>query len=77
MIQLRNAIEETVYDIKGRCVDNNDIIALQTLDEIVEWMDDSEQFEGASYETLLEKCEWVYKNFNVRIADNVAAKMKL
>jgi len=78
MIHLRNAIEETVYDIKGKCVDSSDIMGIQQLDEIVEWMDDAEKFEAASYETLLEKCDWIYKKFNVsvRIADTDSTKMK-
>lgn len=69
LIQLRNQIEETVYSVKGKCVENNDIMGLSALDEILEWIDDTESFESATMEQLQEKCELIANKFGVRVGE--------
>jgi len=65
LIALRNSIEEVVYDLKSRCVETNDIMGLSQLDDVLEWIEDSEAFEGATHSELLTKCEEINKKFGV------------
>lgn len=67
LIRLRNNIEEAVYDIKSRCVENNDIMGLSSLDDILNWIEDTEKFEGATHNELVSKCDMIANKFGVSI----------
>ena len=67
LIRLRNNIEEAVYDIKSRCVENNDIMGLSALDDIMNWIEDTEKFEAATHSGLVSKCDMISNKFGVNI----------
>ena len=67
MIKLRNNVEEAIYSIKSRCMEQNDIMGLEKLDPILEWIEDTEKFEAASYNELCSKADKITKDFGVSI----------
>jgi heat shock 70kDa protein 1/2/6/8 len=67
LIALRNNIEEAVYDMKSRCVESNDIMGLSQLDDVMEWIEDSEAFESATHAELCAKADMLNNKFGIKI----------
>jgi L1 cell adhesion molecule like protein len=74
LIAMRNSIEETVYDMKSRAVESNDIMGLSQLDPLLEWIEDSEAFEGATIEQLQHKCDQIGNQFGISIGGSNTQK---
>lgn len=65
-IQLRNGLEESVYTLKARFLDNNDITGMNQLDGVIEWLEN--ESEAASLEDIQKQCDMIYRKFGVNVS---------
>ena len=71
-IHLRNALEESVYNVKSNLTKRNDIAGISDLDDILTWLEyDSE---SASYEELVKKADSLYSRFGVKVDPSSRSK---
>jgi len=64
-IHLRNALEESVYNVKTSLTARNDIGGIADLDETLTWLEF--ESEAASHEELQKKADQLYSRFGVRV----------
>ena len=64
-IHLRNALEESVYNVKTNLTARNDIAGISDLDDVLTWLE--YESETASYEELSRKCDGLFTRFGVKV----------
>ena len=64
-INLRNALEETVYGLKSSMTEKNDIAGISELDETLEFLEFNS--ESASYEELQKEADKLFSKFGARV----------
>jgi L1 cell adhesion molecule like protein len=64
-INLRNALEEAVYNVKSSLTERNDIVGISELDDILTWLE--YESESATHDQIQRKADQLQQRFGVRV----------
>jgi len=64
-INLRNALEEAVYNVKSSLTERNDIVGISELDDILTWLE--YESESATHDQIQRKADQLQQRFGVKV----------